>query len=163
MFGMNKRKISDVLNEDELIIKKPRINKKTFTDEELLIYYEENPETIKEVRYCRYSCCRKQASFGPKNGLKLRCATHKLSTDLNNRAKKCEFDGCMIQASFGPIINHKVFRCVTHKLVDDINKTNSICVFPNCYLTASFGPIKSNKLTCLIHKEKDYVNLKKIK
>lgn len=171
MSELIKRKLSDISNEDSstdssIIIelknkKKTRINKQQFTDEELLSHYRKNPVTNKESRYCRYSCCEKQASFGPRFGPRLRCATHKLSTDVNNRAKICEFDGCTIQASFGPIESIKVFRCRTHKLDNDINKTNPICIYKDCDLTASFGPPKGNKLTCLEHKEKDYVNLKK--
>ncbi len=170
MSELIKRKLSDVLDEDsstdssiivESQYKKTRINKQQFTDEELLDHYRKNRTTKKESRYCRYSCCEKQASFGPKSGPRLRCATHKLSTDVNNRARICEHDGCTIQASFGPIESIKVFRCGTHKLVNDINKTNPMCIFKDCDLTASFGPPKGNKLTCLAHKEKDYINLKK--
>lgn len=169
MSELIKRNISDVLNEDNstessIIVKskykKTRLDIEKFPDEELLDHYRKYPSTNKESRYCRYSCCIKQASFGPKNGPKLRCATHKLSTDMNNRARICEFDGCTIQASFGPIETNKALRCGTHKLEHDINKTNPMCIFKNCDLTASFGPPKGNKLTCVTHKEKDYVNLK---
>ena len=58
--------------------------------------------------------------------------------------------------------NKKVLRCGKHRLPDDINKTNAICIHPSCKLTASFGLIDGIKLTCITHKEKNYVNLKKL-
>ncbi len=175
----HKRKLDDITSEfdnsdnstdstdsiiTELKIKKARIekDKKIYTDKELLEHYRKNPVIKKESRYCRFSLCEKQASFGPANGPKLRCLTHKLSTDVNNRAKRCQELGCKLQPSFGPKDNKKVLRCGKHKLPTDINKTNSICINPLCKLTASFGPIDGIKLTCLAHKEKDYVNLKKL-
>ncbi len=141
--------------------KKLRKEQSIYTDEELREYYRKNPSTKKESRYCRFYGCEKQASFGPKFGGKFRCATHKFSTDVNNRAKRCKVEGCMIQPSFGPEDNNKVLRCGTHKLPSDINKTNVYCSHPDCDLTASFGPKNGQKLTCLLHKEKDYVNIKK--
>jgi hypothetical protein len=132
-----------------------------FTDEELLDHFKKNPIIKKYIRYCRYLNCEKQASFGPVLGGKYRCATHKLSTDVNNRAKKCQYEGCKLQASFGPETGPKVFRCGNHKLPSDINKTNAYCVFPSCKKTASFGPVGGKKLTCITHKESNYVNIKR--
>lgn len=143
-------------------IKKSRTITKTYTDEELLQHFRKNPVIKKHSRYCRFFLCGKQASFGPPNGSKLRCLTHKLSTDINNRAKRCQEFGCNLQPSFGPKDDKKVLRCGKHKLSNDINKTNAICVHPSCKLTASFGLMDRIKLTCLAHKEKDYINLKKL-
>ncbi len=165
----NKRKKPDILSsdsEDESLSCKPVLKEaRKFTDEELLQHFRRNPVLKKEKRFCIFSLCNKQASFGPKGGARYRCKTHKLSTDVNNRIKKCVIDGCEISASFGPVDGPKVFRCRKHRLQSDINKTNAICSHPKCKKTASFGPTDGvdagKKITCEDHKLPSYINNKK--
>ncbi len=117
----------------------------------------------KYKRLCEFASCYKQASFGPVGGKKVRCKTHKLTDDFNNRIKRCEKEGCDKSPSFGPVEDIKVFRCKQHKLPSDINKTNTICTKEGCGKTASFGIEGGPKLSCFIHKKQDFINLKKLK
>lgn len=145
-----KRKYIELTDSEIDEVVEPK-TKKEKIDEIFIEYYK------KEPRYCRHEKCMKQASFGPKNGRWLRCSTHKLPTDVNNRIRRCE--DCDLAASFGPPDSNQVYRCVKHKKPDDTNKTNPRCIHPDCNKTASFG-INKKKLTCYEHKKDDYINLR---
>jgi len=97
--------------------------------------------------------CTIHARFGPFDGLKQHCTTHRLATDiLLTSEPMCKESGCTTRASFG-VINKRATHCNTHKLDNEINVTYKRCIEKDCENRAYYGTIK--RQYCKTHRKTD--------
>lgn len=104
---------------------------------------------------CCYYACGRAPSFAPRGTKKaLRCASHRLGSDVNVRHKPCCSPGCARPARYGNHSSTKT-RCSSHKTGDDdIDLSVRRCVFPGCPVPASYLPVRvgGKPVRCASHR-----------
>ena len=104
-------------------------------------------------KHCEKSGCTTNASFGPLNGIKMRCSVHRLSNDINVCKKRCSHPGCSVKPIFGQTVGDAK-HCVLHRLEEEIDVVNKTCKEEECLTRATYGEAGHKPTHCAAHANK---------
>lgn len=106
---------------------------------------------------CQADGCNKTSKYGPKNGKRKFCNSHKEPNMVNLAHHICDTDGCLTKGIFSIGLDDTERFCKGHKTDEMQNFHTLRCHFKKCAKTGLWGLPGQPRTSCEAHKDDNMI------